>query len=238
MQGAAAGGDRELRRAACRGQLRQLTLPSRVGARLFLRDESQPQQRVVQLVGGVGLRARLLASRARSLRDRAGRCRRRSRDRASGGSPRPACGALRAAHRRERRTDARTGSRAQTARASSARAPSHAPRRSPDATSSRSSPSMSIASCRQSSMVWLTSGWSGISRSPAMFSWQASWSGKTAAIEVLGFHALQLRRDLVAAAEAQQRERDRCVPAPARHEHRRIEQRLHQQLAHARCELR
>ena len=44
-------------------------------------------------------------------------------------------------------------------------------------------PSMSIASCRQSEMVWFTSGWSGISRSPTIFSWQASWSGNTAAIK-------------------------------------------------------
>ena len=41
---------------------------------------------------------------------------------------------------------------------------------------------MSIASCRQSLTAWLTSGWSGTSRSPARFSAQAIWSGKTAAI--------------------------------------------------------
>ncbi len=37
-----------------------------------------------------------------------------------------------------------------------------------------SSPSMFIASIRQSSTVWLTSGWSGTSRSPTMFSRQAT----------------------------------------------------------------
>src|SRR5205809_777165 len=40
---------------------------------------------------------------------------------------------------------------------------------------------MSIASLRQSSIVCRTSGWSGISRSPAMFSRQASCFGKRAA---------------------------------------------------------
>ena len=40
---------------------------------------------------------------------------------------------------------------------------------------------MSIASLRQSAIVWRTSGWSGTSRSPARFSAQASWSGKIAA---------------------------------------------------------
>ncbi|EXF42604.1 hypothetical protein BAY1663_04990 [Pseudomonas sp. BAY1663] len=46
---------------------------------------------------------------------------------------------------------------------------------------SASQPSLSIASCRQSSRVWRTSGWSGISRSPTMFSRQATWSGNTVA---------------------------------------------------------
>ncbi len=36
---------------------------------------------------------------------------------------------------------------------------------------------MSMASVRQSSMVWNTKGWSGICRSPTMFSKQAIWSG-------------------------------------------------------------
>ena len=50
------------------------------------------------------------------------------------------------------------------------------------ATRSRS-PSMSIASCRQSSSVCRTSGWSGISIGPgATFSWHAARVGNTAAI--------------------------------------------------------
>ena len=51
--------------------------------------------------------------------------------------------------------------------------------------------------------------------------------------QVLGLHALQLRRDLLAAAEARQRERGGRVPAPARAEHRRVEQRLDQHVARA-----
>ncbi len=42
----------------------------------------------------------------------------------------------------------------------------------------------------------------------------------------------ELRRDLAPAAEARQRERDGRVPAPARGEHRRVEQRLHEQRPH------
>ena len=49
------------------------------------------------------------------------------------------------------------------------------------ASSTRFNPGKSIASSRQSSMVCLTSGWSGISRSPTRFSGHASWSGNTAA---------------------------------------------------------
>jgi hypothetical protein len=47
---------------------------------------------------------------------------------------------------------------------------------------SRSSPPISMASVRQSAIVWRISGWSGISRGPARFSAQASWSGKIAVI--------------------------------------------------------
>ena len=50
--------------------------------------------------------------------------------------------------------------------------------------------------------------------------------------QILGHHAHELRRHLLAAAETWQRERDACHPAPARAEHRRIEQRLDEQFAH------
>ena len=43
------------------------------------------------------------------------------------------------------------------------------------------SPSTSVTSCRASWMVWRTSGWSGISRTPATFSAHAFWSGNTIA---------------------------------------------------------
>ena len=46
--------------------------------------------------------------------------------------------------------------------------------------------------------------------------------------QVLGLHALQLRRHLAAADEARQRQRGGGVPAPAHAEQRRVEQRLHQ----------
>ena len=60
------------------------------------------------------------------------------------------------------------------------------------------------------------------------FSAQATWSGNTAAEQILGIHARELRRHLLAAAEARQGERDARDPAPARREHRRVEQRLDQ----------
>ena len=50
--------------------------------------------------------------------------------------------------------------------------------------------------------------------------------------QVFGPHARELRRHLPAAAEARQRQRHACDPAPARDEHRRIEQRLDQHRPH------
>ena len=78
------------------------------GARAFLLgDQAQRIQRIVQLVGvggfGPGLRAHL----RRWPPDRACPCRPRFPDRASGAAPPRWCGALRAAHRRGRRTAAR-----------------------------------------------------------------------------------------------------------------------------------
>ena len=56
--------------------------------------------------------------------------------------------------------------------------------------------------------------------------------GEDRADQVLGHHAHELRRHLLAAAEARQRERNARDPAPARAEHRRIEQRLNENFAH------
>ena len=53
--------------------------------------------------------------------------------------------------------------------------------------------------------------------------------GKHRPDQVLGAHARELRRHLPAAAEARQRQRDADHPAPAGDEHRRIEHRLDQQ---------
>ena len=51
--------------------------------------------------------------------------------------------------------------------------------------------------------------------------------------EIVGLHALQLRRHLASAAVARHGERDRRVPAPPGLKDRRIEKRLHQDVAHA-----
>ena len=56
--------------------------------------------------------------------------------------------------------------------------------------------------------------------------------GEDRADQVLGHHAHELRRHLLAAAEARQRERHARDPAPARAEHRRIEQRLDEEFPH------
>jgi hypothetical protein len=55
--------------------------------------------------------------------------------------------------------------------------------------------------------------------------------GKCRSHEVVGFHPLDLRRHPPASAVAQDRQRDRGVPAPARLEHRRVEDGLHQDVA-------
>ena len=52
--------------------------------------------------------------------------------------------------------------------------------------------------------------------------------------EVVGLHALQLRRHLASAAVARHRQRNRRVPAPAGLKDRRIEKRLHEDVAHRR----
>jgi hypothetical protein len=49
--------------------------------------------------------------------------------------------------------------------------------------------------------------------------------------QVVGQHPLQLRRHAAAATRARHRQRDRGVPPPARLEHRRVEERLHQHVA-------
>ncbi len=54
--------------------------------------------------------------------------------------------------------------------------------------------------------------------------------GKDGREQILGTHALQLRRHLAPAGEARQRERGGGVPAPAHAEQGRVEQRLHQHM--------
>ena len=139
---------------ARRSQSRQPALACDLG----VGQEAEPEQRVVQLVGVARRRARPRRARARSPRGRAGRGRRPSPGRASGAPSPPACGAPRAARRRGRRRAAPSGlrARAATARSGRARRPRSRPPRCRAA--ARSRPSMSIASCRQSSSVCATSG--------------------------------------------------------------------------------
>ena len=56
--------------------------------------------------------------------------------------------------------------------------------------------------------------------------------GKHHRHQVVGVHALELRRHAASAAVAQHRQRAVRVPAPAHAPHRRVEQRLHQHVAH------
>ena len=193
---------------------REPAAPARRAADLLVAEKAEPDQRVVQLVGIGRARARLPRAPARSPRGRAGRDRRRPRAPASAGPSPPGCGAPRAARRRDRRRAAPTSTSSASGEGSvRSRVDDLRPRPPRCGASSRSSPSMSIASLRQSAIVWRTSGWSGISRSPARFSAQASWSGKIARDQVLGLHARQLRRHLLAAAEARQRQRHAARPS-------------------------
>ena len=78
---------------------------------------------------------------------------------------------------------------------------------------------------------------------PDVWKWKMESGGRFASINrpvagatfekdlPVGEHALQLRRDLLAAAASRDRERATGVPAPADLEHRRVEQRLDQQVA-------
>ena len=54
-------------------------------------------------------------------------------------------------------------------------------------------------------------------------SWHAAACGNTAAMQVVGLHALDRRRVAAAAAEPQHQQRAVEVPAPAGLEHRRVE---------------
>ena len=58
--------------------------------------------------------------------------------------------------------------------------------------------------------------------------------GKHRRHQIVGHHALQRRRDLLAVPVARHGQRDRRVPAPARLKHRRVEKRLHQHVARRR----
>ena len=88
---------------------------------------------------------------------------------------------------------------------------------------------MSIASFRQSAIGLTDQGMVGNLALADQVLGAGELVGKDRRDQVLGVHARELRRHLPAAAETRQRERHARDPAPARDEHRRIEQRLDQQ---------
>jgi hypothetical protein len=92
-------------------------------------------------------------------------------------------------------------------------------------------PAKSIASSRQSRTVWFTSGMVRYLAIAGMFSRHAAASGKHRGHQIVSLHALKLWRHLAPAAAPRHRKRDRRVPAPARLEHRRVEKRLHEDVA-------
>ena len=92
---------------------------------------------------------------------------------------------------------------------------------------------MSIASVRQSAIVWRDQRMVGDLALADQVLGAGELVGKDRRDQVLGLHARELRRHLLAAAEARQRQRHAGDPAPARDEHRRIEQRLDQHLPDA-----
>ena len=147
---------------------------------------------------------------------------------------RPACGAPPAARRRGTCTAARRGCRARTPRLGRvdrdvARC---CPSRSPRSTSRN--PSTSIASCRQSSIVWRTSGWSiGTSMSPGGQSLRAGQRrGNARRQQIVGAHAQERRRHALAAARCARASASACAFQRQRVSNiGAVEQRLHQHLA-------
>ena len=122
------------------------------------RDVPHPEQRLVHLLGVARVRATPPRARARWPRDRARPARRRSSRRACGAPAPPACGAPRAARRRGTCRAGPRGSRARTPTARACRPRRVRCCRRAARAALRGSPSMSIASVRQSSIVWRTIG--------------------------------------------------------------------------------
>ena len=60
--------------------------------------------------------------------------------------------------------------------------------------------------------------------------------GEHSGQKVVGSHPLNRRRNLASSREAQDGEGPRCIPSPARREHRRIEQRLSEDVLHC-CDI-
>ena len=130
------------------------------------------------------------------------------------------------------------GPRRQAPRARAARARSDRGRRrrcrpTSSRVSSRSSPSMSIASCEAVGDRLADQRMVGDLALADQVLGAGELVGEDRGDQVLGVHARELRRHLLAAAEARQCQRHARDPAPARDEHRRVEQRLDQHLPDA-----
>ena len=77
-------------------------------------------------------------------------------------------------------------------------------------------------------MVCATSGWSGSCAISGNILQARGRVGEDRRQQIVGQHPLQRRRHLPPAAEPRNGQRDGCIPAPPRLEHRRVEQRLHE----------
>ena len=109
--------------ASLRSQVMHQRRPRGLALDFVLGQERQPAQRIVQLVGAGRFGPGFARARARSLPDRACRCRPPIPDPSSAGSSPPACAVPRAVRRRDTRTAAPTVLRARAAKAQSGRAP-------------------------------------------------------------------------------------------------------------------
>ena len=161
--------------------------------------------------------------RARSRRRRAPRGPAGARA-ASGGARARARAAPRAGRRRGTRRASRSGPRARTATARSCRARAGGCPPAPCARGCSRSRSVSIASVRQSRTVWRTIGCSGISIGPpGRVVLAGHLGGEDRREQIVGAHALEERRHLLASLVPQDGQRARRVPPPARAEHRRLQ---------------
>ena len=159
---------------------------------------------------------------------------RRSRRRASDAPSPPACGAPRAARRRDTRTAARSGSSSASGDGSGRSRATIVDRRRTSMPRSSALEPFDVHRLVQAVVDGLPhERMIGDLAVADEVVGARDLVGKHRRHQVLGAHALQRRRHLLAAAKARQRERRRRDPAPARREHRRIQHRLDQHVANA-----